>query len=715
MATTAPVQNSSAGDTQIAFTRPDLNYSEGFKNPNPADQTSDDTKIAIDAIANYVRGQFELHRTAKLPIENEILDCMRRCEGIYPPDKLSAILGDGLPPNFRKATSQKCRDAEVAMNLVLNAAKRWFSLEPNPLPDLDDEVSNLILQHTIAKLQVLQQMGHPIPNAQDYPAQYVALVDQHMDPMLDQVNKMRMEFATKIVGNMQTKIDDQLLKGEWTKTIKKVIHDAIRLPGGILEGPVIQHRTRKSAQKDPATGKWTTMDVDEYVPAFERIDPIDFFPAPQVENIEDGDIIVRRRFSRQKFASFVGIPGFNDDNVKKAIMEMPDGFDLQLPIDQQVKTLNSQNVMVNAQKILQVLQFNGYIDGQKLLDWGLDETTVPDANQVYDVECLVVGHLTVKVIVNPVRMCSCKFSMMGFQKRSNSCWYHGIPHVMADVQDEVNQLVRMSAYNIAIAAGSMAAINVDKMAPGEDIGSLYPGRTFLTQSNPRNPGDNGKAVEWFESPLIADRLLSLRQYLSTEADNVTGIPSFSHGDASGALPTASGFAMQNDNAGRGIKDLVSCLLSEVVDTRLAALYLWNMQYIDDDSIKGDATVNITDAISVMAKQQEAGMYKDLLTISNNPTDNIWIKAKNRAAMYRGWIGGMSMPTEEAIPSDDEIDASVQQMQAQMAAQAPQTGPDGASPPGAPIPGQIPSSPTTDQAGNPVSGGAFRTFNPVATR
>jgi hypothetical protein len=93
----------------------------------------------------------------------------------------------------------------------------------------------------------------------------------------------------------------------------------------------------------------------------------------------------------------------------------------------------------------------------------------------------------------------------------------------------------------------------------------------------------------------------------------------------------------------------------VVRQCLIRLYDWNMQFLDDPEIKGDADIVAVGAVAVLSREQASTRRIELLTMANNPTDTAIFGRKNRAELWRQTLDTLEFDGDRYILTDDEID------------------------------------------------------------
>ena len=86
---------------------------------------------------------------------------------------------------------------------------------------------------------------------------------------------------------------------------------------------------------------------------------------------------------------------------------------------------------------------------------------------------------------------------------------------------------------------------------------------------------------------------------------------------------------------------------------IEALWLHNMQYSDDKSIKGDVNVIPRGSSAMLIRDQTHNMRAQFLQMTNNPTDLAIIGQEGRRKLLESVAKKMDLPG--AIPTEDEME------------------------------------------------------------
>ena len=181
----------------------------------------------------------------------------------------------------------------------------------------------------------------------------------------------------------------------------------------------------------------------------------------------------------------------------------------------------------------------------------------------------------------------------------------------------------------------------------------------------------------------------------------SGIPSYVTGDLNvqGAGRTASGLSMLMGSAGKGIRQVVMHIDNDVIKPVIHRIFLYNMRYNDDESIKGDLAIVPKGAVNLAVKETVNIRRIEFLNATGNEIDSQILGKEGRAAILREVAKGLQMPVDDIIPSKEKEAFKTRMLKAQQeAAQAQQ-----------PQQGQV-----VDPAGNPAGGMAANTVQNRST-
>jgi hypothetical protein len=151
-------------------------------------------------------------------------------------------------------------------------------------------------------------------------------------------------------------------------------------------------------------------------------------------------------------------------------------------------------------------------------------------------------------------------------------------------------------------------------------------------------------------------------------------------------------------AGKGIRQVVMHIDSDVVKPIVERQFVYNMRYDPDESIKGDVEVIAKGAINLAVKETVNVRRIEFLNATANQFDIEIIGKDGRAAILREVAKGLQMPVDDVVPSREK--SAYDQQQAALAASA--VAQMQSTQPSAPAPTDASGAPKGGMEGNTVS-------------
>ncbi len=612
---------------------------------------------SINELAAYIRDcwkRAELHRSSTMgggsSITDRLLDCQRRRRGIYSAEKLHEIKERGGSDLFFNITDTKASAAEAWIDDVIRPRQeRPWGIKPTPVPDLPEDVKLGVVEEVTERFRYLQAQGEIVTWAQ---------VREATLKLYDQAQQAQDEEADERAKRMDDKIADQLAEGGWEKAMDDAIRDLCTYPNGIVKGPVVKRMPRlKWEGQEPKT-------VFEEVPTWVAVSPHDFYPAPNVRDVNESFVCESIRISKAELSRQRQAEGWSASEIDAVLAE--GGSALQLPTEPTGESeraqLEDRNPIVNngqPEDGIKGIEFWGNVQGKLLKEWGM---AVADENEYYHITALLIGSHVVRAIANPDPLGRNPYFVTTYEHVPGSIWGRAIAEKMADCQDAVNGCLRNALSNLGLASGPQVVVDVDALDPAIDPTVLYPWKTWQTHGSRSNPGRD--PVSFFQPASNADELTKVAEYYEQKADDRTLIPRYAHGneDVGGAGQTASGLSMLMTSAAKGIQRVISNIDREVIRPVIEHLYRWNLMYLDDaewNAAKGDIRVVPHGVMAAIVREQTQQRRMQFLATTNNPMDAQIIGLKERAALLRAVAQDLEMPIEDIVPSEDEVVARAQ--------------------------------------------------------
>jgi len=634
----------------------------------------------ILGLAGYLRECWDVAQMAKRPLEQKMLQALRQRNGEYDASKLQQIRAQGGSEIFMMITEVKCRAAESWLrDILLDDGTPPWDLNPTPIPDLSPaqskEVQGIFAERV---LKMVEDYGKA-PNASEI-REIKEMVSQ--DYRFDVLQQAQIR-----ADKMKLKIQDQFAQGGWGDAFNDFITDLVTFPCAFIKGPVVR-RQRVLGWKVDATGRTVVEPTERLGPECERVDPFYIYPEPGISNINEGYLFEYHPLSRMQLSDLIGVPGYDDDAIRK-VLEIGNGMswinlDVELQKNEEERKFYSY---MKPTTEFDALEFWGKVSGKMLIEWGLTEEDVPDSAREYDANVWMVGNIVIKAVLNYDPLGEKPYCKTSFIKCPGAFWGKGIPEIIEDLQSVCNAAARALVNNMGISSGPQVEVNVERLPPNEDITQLAPWKIWQTINDP--VGSSAPAIRFTQPDSRASELVAVYDRFSKLADDHSGIPAYVYGDLNvqGAGRTSSGLSMLMGAAGKGIRQVVMHIDTDVVKPIVMRQFVYNMRYDEDESIKGDVQVIAKGAINLAVKETVNIRRIEFLNATANPVDLEILGKDGRAAILREIAKGLQMPVDEVIPTREksgyqaQIQTRATAAAAQQQAQAPESG--GENPDGSP--------------------------------
>jgi hypothetical protein len=618
----------------------------------------------LTGLAAHVRRCWEAARDAKQPIETKMLKALRQRSGEYEPDKLAAINEEGGSAIFMMVTATKCRGAESWLrDILLDQGIVPFDLKPTAIPDVSPESLQRVTEVMGQKVIALIQSGTPLD-----PLVMAALEEQAQEDIRNQV----LDDASDRATAMKRQIDDQFAEGGMVDAFNAFISDLATYPAAVLKGPEVR-RVRQLEWVRGADGSYTPKVQEKLVPTYRRVDPFRFYPEPGLTRLTEGYCLEHHRLAEADLSDLIGLPGYDDGAIRAVLSEGSSSEWLWSAEHTKAQLENKYSIWRTDSSKYDALEFWGRVSGQDLIDWGLTSAEVPDTAKMYDANVWVVGRWVIKATLNYDPLGDKPYRMTSAVKAPGALWGVSYPELIEDVQAMCNAAARSLANNMGIASGPQVEVTRDRLAEGEVITKMFPWKIWQTKTDPMCSGQ--PAIRFNQPEDRSGQLMAVYERFARMADEQSGIPAYVYGDGQvgGAGRTASGLSMLMGSAGKGIRQTIMHIDFDVIGPTVTAQYIWNMQYIDDESIKGDCEVIPRGAVTLANREQLNVRRVEFLQATANPIDSQIVGVKGRAAILREVAKGLAMPTDDIVPTNErlEIMDELQRQKTMAEAAAPQ--------------------------------------------
>ncbi len=619
-----------------------------------APEVSESTAPVIMGLSAHLESLWCDAKQAKESITERLLSCARQRRGEYEPKKLAEIKETGGSEIYMMLTSVKCRAASAWLrDIMMPDDENAWMIQPTPIPKLSREVQQQVRSIVEGEFQRIAVEGGQAPNNEDFQARLAEVKQELMERLK--------EMAAEACGKMSVRIEDQLSEGKWRKQLRGFIDDLVTFPTAFFEGPVLRRRNRLSWGVNRSEGddkvSYEPSVEDEVVLEFERISPYDVYPAPDCnDDLQDSYLFLRKKIRASKLESYRRIDGFSERAINQVLNRYGDsGYREWVPHDEERARLESRDRENYSERgKIDMLQFFGEVSGKMLRAWGMSDKKVPDPNHFYSVECWKIGAYVIKAIINPHPLGQHSVHATSFDKLPGSIWGIALPEMMRDDQGMCNAAARALSNNMGLASGPMVSYNdTSRVPPGESLTHIYPWKIFQFEKDGMAT-THRPPITFYQPSMHSRELLAIFEHFSRKAGEHTNLPDYSYGEVAGnqgALATASGMSMALGNASKTIKQTVANIDLDVIEPAITNVYIHNMRYDDDDSIKGDAQIKARGARSLVVKEQQLMKQGQFLATALNPIDSEILGKPGRAKLLKAHMKSLGLP-DDIIPDMD---------------------------------------------------------------
>jgi hypothetical protein len=636
--------------------------------PTTTDLTS---SVTEPALAGHVRSAWGRNKLAKERVDLKLLQCLRARRGVYSPSELSARYDSGgVNVIWYDLTETKCRAASAwVREILMPSNERPWALDPTPLPDLPLPFKKTIVAKSLEQaqqvmLQIAEAGGGTIASEE-----FRNTVKEIGDKLRTEAEQKFKAAAKKRALRMEQQIADRLAQGSWDSAMDAFVEDFVTYPAAVLKGPVYQRHKRL----EWADG-WTPKVSHEAAQTWEQVSPFDVYPAPGARTPQDGDFIERMRFWRAELHALKGLPGYQDEQIDRALMDYSAGHLegwLWTEAERQRLTNETMYMWLSPPGVIDALNYYGSVPGWKLISWGVGESLEPTKD--YEVNVLLVGRYVVYAALNPHPLGQRPYRRACYDEIPGAFWGRSIPELCETSQKFCNVAGCAMADNISMASGPMAWVHNDRLADGEQTLEIIPWKVWQLKDAGMGAGTN-PGIGFFQAADNTASLMKVLEFWELKADDATGIPRYTYGNeqVGGAAGTATGLSMLLNNAAKGLRRAIGNVDLNVISPTIGDAFTNEMLYNPDESIKGDCIIVARGANAILIKDMAQQRRMQFLGMTANPIDMAIIGNRGRASLLRETALAMELP-DDLVPDEDVLDERerAQQQAVQQQAQAQQ--------------------------------------------
>ncbi len=608
--------------------------------------------VVLDNLAGYLRRVWGSCRDGRNAVTAILEECRRARNGEYDPEILSQLESQGGSKSYHNITNHKCASAEGWINEMASTEDPW-SISPTPVPEINPDMYEQIAVEVEAVAEEYFQSGQELSKED--------IITLAEDTRMEYDKTIR-EITTKASDSMTQIMRDQLLNGGWKISFREFVRDFVTYPIGIMKFEVKQEVT--TAFKEDENGSWILATDSVLRETWRRVNPFNFYPSPNIANVDDGDICEKVRFSRKQLTSMIGVEGYNKDEIKLVLEEYGNGgledwedvdfHELNYELDSDASLVNGMSSTP-----IDAIEFHGSVQGTMLKEWGVK--SVKDELAEYDIWAILIGNHVIMAQLNPNPLGIKPYQTCPYERDPDSIWGRGIAQKVRQSQIDANQNRRALLNNISLSSGPQVMVNQSMLSPAEDITAMYPYKIWKMRRDKQSEAlDVGNVFRFFQPTSHSTDLMNTLQFFSNEADEDSGIPKVAEGAISNsfnnAASTASGLSMILDNASRNLRNVIGNIDTYIIQPQIENLYMLNMldPTVPNDA-KGDLVIKARGILSTGLRDKLQVLRKDfmLMILGNDMLINL-VGTEGIASLLREIAQPLEMPVD-FVPSANKLE------------------------------------------------------------
>ncbi len=569
-------------------------------------------------------------------IESLWLDDLKQFNGSYSDNEISRLKSSGGSQLFANITRPKVNAAEARISDILFPTDdRNWDIRPTPVPEMEE----------------FEKSEKP-----------VGMTPEGNEVQERDVAAGLLEEAKVRSKKMRTEMDDQLIEANFPSVCREIIHDSVLLGTGILKGVTVYDRTKKTwRQETDAEGnsaRVLEVSVDKR-PTCERVDPWDFFPDMQARNIEEAEFILQRHImSRKELRKLATQEGYLSGQIDSLLTSE----DEQTPTATHLDTMRSLSGIINQRASrFEVWEYHGVLDKEDLKACGCE---VDDSNNLQELSGVVwfVEGRVIRATLNIMDTDDLPYSVFAWEKTDTSIFGIGVPRLMNNSQRALNASWRMAMDNAGLTTAPQLVVNESSIEPVDGDWTMRPRKVWRAKGLTSNIN---QAFGTFDINGHLGELLSLFQVAKDLADEEAGLPAVAQGEQ-GATPvnTATGMSILMNSANTVLRRAIKAWDDGITLPFIQRLYDWNMQFGNNEEIKGDDKVHARGSSHLIVKEMQAQNAMSLMNIAASP---ILQPLTDVPELYRRVVTSMQLDPNEIVKTDAEIAQAQQMMEQQQQA------------------------------------------------
>lgn len=468
-------------------------------------------------------------------------------------------------------TRPKCNSVMSRLaDMLLPTDDRNWGIKPTPNPDLVADTSDHQTVMTMAGKQMQKNDGTPVT--------------------LSDVAFAAIAEARSRAEAMERAIEDQLVECNYNAEFRKGLWDMAVLGTMIMRGPVTRMTTKRKWVRDKQTGKWIMEKLEREVPASERVSPWNFYPDPACGgDIRNARYVVEKQeYNRKTLKGLRGQPSFLDAAINECLNESPSTV--------KARGIRDRRFIAGEYEfaddlIYEVFMVHGEFEKGQLEDAGVEECRCEsEDDRLTPVSgCVMICNgRVIKAHLNPLDSGDLPYDVAVYEKIEGQLFGVGVPFVLRNPSRVVIAGWRMAMDNSALSGGLQVVVNKKLVEPADGQWTVSGTKVWQAKDGTE---DVQKAFQVHQVDSRVPHIMQVIDRALQFSEDESSMPAIMEGSQRQAPEQVGVANLLNNNANTVMRRLVKEIDDNITDSHITRYYDWNMQYNEDESIKGDYHVD----------------------------------------------------------------------------------------------------------------------------
>lgn len=586
----------------------------------------------LSKLGAYQKGELDQFILDRYLWEQQALINLRQYAGKYDADVLARI-PDERSKAYPRDTRVKVKGGVAKMmEMMFPSTERNWELATSPTPSIPQEA----LQAILDALQMQQQQdGGPIPS--------------------DDIERAVKAFADKRKDNMETEVADQLADPgvDYPQMCKRVVRSGYIYGYGVARSPMVRTQKERVWEMDEKTGEYKAKTKTLRRPYPEYVRAWDFYPDMAAKAwIEQEKGFERMVLTRNVFSELKNRPDFLKENIKTYLRDHRAGNYKAKSYEAELQQLDkTSNMADRTSRRYEVYRCLGHISAHRLRDVGIPiKEEEMDQDIFADIWFIDDTIIKAQKAAFGEKLSDQYHAFIYAEDEDSGLTGVGLPEEIRDSQMSLCASTRAMLDNMAATAGPIFEVNEDLLPPGrKTIGAIHAFKVI----NRTGDGVESQypAVRDIATQSHVQEILEIIKSQRQQLDVESNLPAFTMGGTQQplgeAFRTTGNMSMMTGGANMVTKDTVRAF-DKFTTSLLTSLLAWNMEFNENEKLKGDYQVVAKGNLSLVSKEVR-GAALDQFVTTLSPEEKAIL---DTYGLLMDRLKSRDLPTDRLLPKED---------------------------------------------------------------